>query len=112
MEQGEIYMADLSAGKRPVIILSRNELNRGNAVLVVPITSTRFLIRSKLPNCVAFRAGEFGLIHDCAAQCEQAAAIETSLIDTSACIGRLTEDVMRDVIRAVGYVMDAECEPS
>jgi len=40
---GEIYMADFAeAGPHPVIVLSREELNRGRYALVVICTSARF----------------------------------------------------------------------
>jgi mRNA-degrading endonuclease toxin of MazEF toxin-antitoxin module len=54
---GEVYMADTDAGKRPVIVVSREELNRGNWVVAVLVTSTHFATRSKRPHCVAFAAG-------------------------------------------------------
>lgn len=48
---GEIYMADFAeAGPHPVIVLSREELNRGRYALVVVCTSARFAVRSQLPN--------------------------------------------------------------
>ena len=55
---GEIYMADFAeAGPHPVIVLSREELSRGRYALVVVCMSSRFSVRSRLPNCVPFRAG-------------------------------------------------------
>ena len=72
---GEVYMADFAeAGPHPVIILSREELNRGRYALVVVCTSARFSVRSQLPN--------------------------------------LDDMAFRDVIKAIGYVMDSDCEPA
>jgi len=74
---GEIYMADFGpAGPHPVIVTSRETLNRGRYPLVVPCTSSRFTVRSKLSNCVPFRAGEFGFTADCVAQCENMLSID------------------------------------
>ncbi len=67
---GEIYLAHTDAGIRPVVVVSREELNRGNWVVAVLITSTRFSLRSTLPHCVPFHAGESGLDTDCVAQAE------------------------------------------
>ena len=40
---GEIYMADFGpAGPHPVIVVSREDLNRGHYALVVVCTSARF----------------------------------------------------------------------
>jgi len=51
---GEIYWADLpDAGSHEVIVISLAELNRGNRVQAVPVTSRHFERRSKLPTCVA-----------------------------------------------------------
>ena len=71
IEPGEVYLADLrEAGHRPVIVVSRESLNRGHYALVVVCTSGRFALRSRLPNCVAFQADHFGFATDCVAQCE------------------------------------------
>jgi mRNA-degrading endonuclease toxin of MazEF toxin-antitoxin module len=111
---GEIYMADLdAAGLHPVLVLSREELNRGHTVVAVLITSAKFDVRSKLANCVPFKAGQFGLTKDCVAQCEFMLAVEVGQIDLDAGpIGELDETALRDVIRASGYVIEADCEPS
>lgn len=66
IQSGEIYMADFGqAGPHPVVVVSREELNRGRYALVVVCTSARFAVRSKLPNCVPFQAGDFGFTVDC-----------------------------------------------
>jgi mRNA-degrading endonuclease toxin of MazEF toxin-antitoxin module len=73
MEPGEIYLADFpEAGPHPVIVVSREELNRGHYALVVVCTSARFAVRSQLASCVPFHAGQFGFTADCVAQCENA----------------------------------------
>ena len=82
MQPGEVYMADFGeAGPHPVIVLSRKELNRGRYVLVAVCTSARFAVRSKLPNCVPFRAGTFGFTADCVAQCENLLSIDKAQLD-------------------------------
>jgi mRNA-degrading endonuclease toxin of MazEF toxin-antitoxin module len=113
IEPGEIYLADLEqAGPHPVIVISREDLNRGRYVLAVICTSARFAVRSKLPNCVAFHAGQFGFTTQCVAQCENILSIEKSEIDlASGPIGVLDEFAMREVIKATGYVMASDCEP-
>ncbi|WP_169978293.1 type II toxin-antitoxin system PemK/MazF family toxin [Tautonia rosea] len=110
---GEVYVADFDeAGPHPVIVISRAELNRGRYVLAVVCTSARFAVRSTLPSCVALRAGQFGFTTDCVAQCENLLSIETTQLDLdSGPIGLLDDLTMRDVIKAIGYVMDSDCEP-
>ena len=58
---GEVYLADFEEMEpHPVVDVSREELNRGNWVAAVLITSQRFEERSKQPHCVPFRAGNSG----------------------------------------------------
>lgn len=113
IEPGEIYIADFpDAGPHPVIVVSREDLNRGHYAIVVTCTSARFALRSKLPNCVPFRAGQFGFKIDSVAQCESILAIEKKLLDLEAGpLGVLDERALRDVVKAIGYVIQSDCEP-
>jgi mRNA-degrading endonuclease toxin of MazEF toxin-antitoxin module len=112
IEPGEIYVADFEeGGPRPVIVISRGELNRGRYALVVPCTSAHFEKRSRLPNCVAFQEGQFGLTTDCVAQCENIASVDLQQLDRSAGpIGVLDGKALREVIKAIGYVLASDCE--
>jgi mRNA-degrading endonuclease toxin of MazEF toxin-antitoxin module len=110
---GEIYIADLpEAGSHPVIVVSREGLNRGRYALVVACTSARFGVRKELPNCVPFRAGQFGFKVDCVAQCENLLSIDRNQLDLAAGpLGILDERALRNVIKAIGYVIESDCEP-
>jgi mRNA-degrading endonuclease toxin of MazEF toxin-antitoxin module len=113
MEPGEVYIADFpEVGPHPVIVVSREDLNRGHYALVVACTSSRFQVRSQLPSCVPFHAGQFGFTANCVAQCENILSIDKRPLDTSAGpIGVLDETALREVIKAVGYVIESDCEP-
>lgn len=113
ISRGEIYMADFpEAGRHPVIVVSREDLNRGAYVLAVFCTSARFNVRSKLPHCIPFQTGQFGFTADCVAQCENILSIEKSQLDLAAGpLGTLDDLSLRDVIKAIGYVMESDCEP-
>jgi mRNA-degrading endonuclease toxin of MazEF toxin-antitoxin module len=55
IEPGEVYLADFpEAGRHPVIVVSRKELNRGRYAIVVVCTSARLALRSQLANCVGY----------------------------------------------------------
>jgi len=110
---GEIYTADFDvAGPHRVIVISREDLNRGRYVLSVVCMSSRFASRSTLPNCVPFRAGQFGFTVDCVAQCENIVSIEKTQLDLAAGpVGVFDEVTMRDLIRAIGHVIESDCEP-
>ena len=107
---GEIYLADFEEMEpHPVVVVSREELNRGNWVAVVLITSKRFEERSKLPHCVPFRAGEFGLSLDCVAQAESLFSIRCEELGER--LGMLDDERWRDLVKAVGNMMGSDCEP-
>ena len=111
MRPGEVYLADVGAAdKRPIIIVSRDILNQGAYVVAVPTTTTRLEERYTYNNCVRIRAGEAGLSKDCVAQCEQIATIETDFIDSTP-IGEVSEEQFREIVRAIGFMMNATCEP-
>lgn len=110
---GELYWAYVESGQpRPVIVVSREDLNRGAVVLAVPLTSSELEARWDLPNTVSFHAGDFGLPKKCVAQCEAIGPVEKSSLSLdSGPLGRLSTEVWRDVVRAIGNVICADCEP-
>ena len=106
-------MADFSTvGPHPVIVVSREELNRGRYALAVVCTSARFAIRSKLSNCVPFHAGNFGFTVDCVAQCENILSIDQAQLELSAGpMGTLDEAALQKIIKSIGYVIKSDCKP-
>lgn len=112
IEPGGIYgYDDPRIAPHPVVVLSREDLNRGGRVVAAIITSTKFAARAALANCVALRAGQFGLTKDCVVQGESVFAASVAHLDVSSPVGRLDDVTFREVIKAVGYVMDSDCEP-
>ena len=111
---GEIYLADFPPGQRhAVVVVSREDLKRGDYVVAALITSQRFAVRSKLPNCVPLQAGQFGMTKDCVVQGEMAGPIHIDTIELGmGAIGQLDDMTLREVIKAIGYVMDSDCEPN
>lgn len=113
MKPGEIHWIDLATGRRPGIVVSRDSQNQENYVVMVLCTTTRFSIRSKLPNCVPFQTGEFGMPSDCEAQCEAIYAMEKGEIDiASGMIGRLDAARLRAVLKAIDDGIGSDCEPN
>ena len=106
-------MADFGpAGPHPVIVVSREQLNRGRYALAVVCTSARFAVRSKLSNCVPFQAGDFGFTVDCVAQCENILSIDQAQLDlATGPIGILDETALEKVIKSIGYVIKSDCKP-
>ena len=106
-------MADFGpGGPHPVIVVSREELNRGRYALAVVCTSARFAVRSKLSNCVPFQAGDFGFTVDCVAQCENILSIDQAQLDlATGPMGILDEAAFQKVIKSIGFVIKSDCKP-
>jgi len=109
---GEVYWA-FSDKRRPVVVVSREELNRGEYVVVLPLTTARLEVRRKLPNCVSIHGAKYGL-KDCVAQAEMISALSRSdLLDAEkGPIAKLDDEIMRNLVRAVGHVIRAEFKPA
>lgn len=110
---GEIYIAHLGpAGPRPSIVVSREPLNRGDYLVMVPCTSSGFPKRSQYAHNVPFRAGQFGFTKDSVAQCEIILSVPKVAVELDADpIGVLDDTTFRDLVRAVGDVIGSDCEP-
>lgn len=111
MNPGELYWAELASGRRPVIVVSRSQFNRGTYVTIVPLTTSRLSERSSLPNCILLEKGRFGVPQTCVAQADQIAVIDSNRLMQPA-IGKLDFDTHRFLINAIGYVLSANCELS
>jgi mRNA-degrading endonuclease toxin of MazEF toxin-antitoxin module len=111
---GEIYLADIPPGQQHhVVVVSREELNRGDYVVAALVTSQRFAVRSKLANCVPLLSGQFGMTQDCVIQAEMAGPIHKDLLDLgTGRVSQLDDLTLRDVVKAIGYVLDSDCEPN
>lgn len=93
------------------IVISEERFNRGDYVHIVPITSKGFESRSKLSNCVAFRAGQYCFTSNCVAQGDALSLVEISSFYGEKSLCEISGEDLRKVIRAVGAVIGAECEP-
>jgi mRNA-degrading endonuclease toxin of MazEF toxin-antitoxin module len=57
---GEIYLAGTDAGIRPVVVVSREELNRGNWIVAVLVTSAQYSLRRRSRIACRSRLGILG----------------------------------------------------
>jgi mRNA-degrading endonuclease toxin of MazEF toxin-antitoxin module len=110
IQPGEIrYWRYADGGPHRVLIVSREGLNRGSYVVGIPFTSRSLGRRRQLPNCVWFTPQQAGVDEDCVAQAEQVTFIPISELDEEI-LGVVGDEGMRDVIRAIGNVIAADCE--
>lgn len=108
---GEVYRLH-DEDRHLLVVVSREALNRGNYVIAVRATTKKLEKRSELPNCVPFRAGQFGFAQDCVVLAESITLFELLNVDlASGPVGHLSDEAMRDVVRAIGNVISAQCEP-
>ena len=111
MLRGDVYLATLDptegaeqAGTRPVVIVSRNALNRHSPVVViVPFTDRRHK-RQLFPSQVEVKAGEGRLRKDSVALCEQIRAISKMRLKSH--WGQLSPGKMSEIDAALLIALD------
>ena len=106
-QRGEIYFLPFGEGKtRPVVVVSRDTLNAGSGVLVVPFTTQRLEDRKNRQYCVFFHSGEGGLRKDCVAKTDELTVLDKNEINwKEGSIGRLTQEQMQKIVRAIRYAV-------
>ncbi len=110
LHPGDIYLNRAPGKPRPFVIVSRETLNRGRYVVAIPLTSRRLADRWGVENCVALQRGEAGLAQDCVAQCEAVSMVQVEDLDLErGYVGSLGESKLDTLVRAIGYVISADC---
>ena len=111
MNRGEVYNARLNptegseqAGTRPVIIVSRDAINRYSPVIVIVPVTKATNVKRQYPNNVVIAKGLGGLTFDSVALTGQVRAISrTRLLNFR---GNLPNAVMQEVERALRITLD------
>ncbi|HXT87307.1 MAG TPA: type II toxin-antitoxin system PemK/MazF family toxin [Verrucomicrobiae bacterium] len=111
MIRGDVFRAILEmpqgseqAGTRPVVIVSRDAINRSSpVVIIVPLTSRSNKARL-YPSHVEIKAGEAGLPLDSVALCEQVRAIAVSRLSTN--LGHLPNQRIGQINAALKIALD------
>ncbi len=107
--RGEVYDVDLGqpighepAFRRPAVVVSVDILNNGpgRLVMVVPVTSTPYGLRSH----VEVETGRSGLKHTSYARCDQLRVISTDRLSTRR--GMVAPDQLRAIDQALRFVLD------
>jgi mRNA interferase MazF len=111
MIKGDVYLAELDpsqgseqAGTRPVIIVSRDAINRVSPVVIVVPLAHRGNKGKLFPSHVEIKTGDGGLTVDSVALCEQVRAIPTTHLIKP--LGHLTESVVSQINVALKIVLD------
>jgi mRNA interferase MazF len=111
MNRGDVYQAVLNpsqgseqSGTRPVVIVSREAINRNSqVVIVVPLTSRANKIRI-LPCHVEIKINEGGVTMESVVLCEQVRAIAVSRLRKG--LGHLPEQRIAEINAALKIALD------
>ena len=110
-QRGEIYRvkADAVGKPRPIVIVSRVELNGGKSVTVVPFSTQQIELRAQRPSCVLFEAGAGGLPERSIANCADVTLLPLSELDLrSGPLGRFNDAQMARISAALRWAMELD----
>lgn len=108
--QGDIFRCwDGPNSTHRVLVVSRDELNRGDYVVTVQFTSTNVAKRKTEPNCVYFKQGtQTGLSDDCVMQGESIAVTDKVRLEVaSGPLGRVEGEKFEQILAAIANVLGA-----
>ena len=102
---GEIYLADIfERSTRPVIVVSREQLNRGGLFLVAPVTSSRVGERRRYANYVFLPVGAGGVRDDSVAVTHLVQPVRSEMLRDK--WGQISESLMQQVLVGIAWSID------
>ncbi|MFZ0546533.1 MAG: type II toxin-antitoxin system PemK/MazF family toxin [Candidatus Promineifilaceae bacterium] len=111
MKRGDIFDARLNptegseqAGVRPVVIVSRDAINKNSSVIVVVPLTKAANVKRNYPNNVSIAKGEGGMTYDSVLLGGQVRAISKSRLLRQR--GTLSADIMSQIDRALRITLD------
>jgi mRNA-degrading endonuclease toxin of MazEF toxin-antitoxin module len=110
-QRGELYRvkADAVGKPRPIVIVSRAELNGGHSVTVVPLSTQQIEQRAQRPSCVVLEAGAGGLPERSVANCADVTLLRLSELDRNGGpLGRLDDAQMERINTALRWSLGLE----
>ena len=108
--QGSVWRVDIPADVkrgRPVVVVSREDMNRGSDVLIIPTYTSNLSAKRGKPSYVFLPRGTGGLPEDCVAQAAHIHMVEVSELRDE--MGVLDIRYMGEIVRALGWMMQADC---
>lgn len=111
LQKGEIFRhvddGTLLGKPRPLLILSRVELNGGYDLLVAPFTTRKLDVRVGRRQYVLFEAGEYGLPERCVLQLDSITRIPIAKLDSAqGRLGIVDSDRMKLIEASIANVFD------
>ena len=102
---GDVYLTDIfEGGTRPVIVVSREQLNRGGLYLIVPVTSSRVGERRRYANYVFLPAGAGGVRDDSVAVTHLVQPVRLEMLRDK--WGQISESLMQQVLVGIAWSID------
>ena len=111
--QWHIFLASLDptrgseqAGRRPVLVISRERINQILRVVnVIPLTSRKSAVRVIYPNEVLLTADVAGLKADSIALCYQVRTLDKSRLERD--LGKIRDENLRqEILKAIRFQLD------
>jgi len=107
--RGQIFRlkSDAVGKPRPILVVSRTELNNGSYLLGIAFYGEQLEKRAALPHCILFQAGEFGLTKNCVAMASGITQFKlTELRLAEGPLGELSPEQMAVVDRALAFSLN------
>jgi mRNA-degrading endonuclease toxin of MazEF toxin-antitoxin module len=105
LAQGNVWNIAFEEGfDRPGIVISRNELNKGRLILVVPCTSSQVEKKARYRNHVLLEAGAGGLIYPSVAQVHLIQPVDRQYFLQK--LGHLRDEQLSAVLQALAWAVD------
>lgn len=105
VRQGDVWqIAFWEDDERPGVVVTRNELNKGALVLVVPCTASRVETRKLYTNNVFLPPGSGGLDKHSVAQVHLIQPVDKSYFLQKR--GRLDDGQLGEILRALAWAVD------
>ena len=111
--QWHVFLASLDptkgseqAGKRPVLVVSRERINQALPVVnVIPLTSRKSVARCMYPNEVSLPAGVAGLQVDSIVLCYQIRTLDRARLERD--LGEVVEaDLRQEILEAIRFQLE------
>ena len=113
ISRGQIYFVNLNpsrgreqAGRRPVVVVSANAINRQPLVVTVVVGTDAKNVPRDYPTNVRVRAAETGLPKDTVFLCFQIRSLDHGRFGEAELAGFMPEERMAEVDRALGLVLE------
>ena len=113
IERGDIYFVDLNptkgreqAGRRPVLVVSSNAINRQPLVITVVVGTDSTNVRQNYPTNVRATAQETGLPRDTVFLCFQVRSLDPARFTRTTPDGKMPASRMAEVRNALRLALD------